>query len=292
MPDSSPDTTVRVAARRGRAREWALALAAEGLSSRVTGDRHGFALQVAEERLAQAGAVIDAYEHENPERDSQPQVAAPVPFSSAGFVAGGLLIAFFLITGPRDPNVEWFARGSADAEAVLAGELWRSVTALTLHADLRHVLANAVSGTLFVGSVCGTLGFGLGGALVLLAGAAGNLANALFHGTHHVSVGASTAVFGAVGVLSALMFVARRRREPRTRRAWLALGAGLALLAMLGTSGERVDLWAHLFGWLAGVGVGLPIAAGVTRAPGPWLQASLCAASLCALAYCWMAALY
>jgi membrane associated rhomboid family serine protease len=175
---------------------------------------------------------------------------------------------------------------------MLAGELWRSVTALTLHADLRHVIANAVSGTLFVGAVCGMLGFGLGGALVLLAGAAGNLANAVFHGTHHVSVGASTAVFGAVGVLSALMFVARRRREPRKRRAWLALGAGLALLAMLGTSGERVDLWAHLFGWLAGVGVGLPIATGVTRAPGPKLQASLCAASLCALAYCWMAALY
>ncbi len=292
MGNASSIATVRVTPRRGRAREWALALAAEGLSSRVTSAPGGFALEVAEERLAQAAAVIDAYEHENPERGAHERKTAAPPFSSAGLVAGGLLLAFFLVTGERDPNSHWFARGSANADRILSGELWRSVTALTLHADLRHALSNAATGTIFIGAVCGALGVGLGSALILLAGAAGNLANAVFHGTHHNAVGASTAVFGAVGLLSALAFTARRRHEPRTRRAWLAFGAGLALLAMLGTAGERVDLWAHLFGWLAGVVLGLPILSALARAPGATLQLTLCTASLLAIAACWMSALY
>ena len=105
-------------------------------------------------------------------------------------------------------------------------------------------------------------------------------------------MGASTAVFGAIGLLSALGVAARRRHEPKTRRAWLALGAGLALLAMLGTAGERVDLWAHLFGWLAGLALGLPIASALGRPPGAARQLTLGAATLLALAACWSSALY
>ena len=292
MSEAPPQSLVRVAPRRGQAQEWALALAAEGISSRVVAAQPGFAVEVAEADLARASALLEAYESENSEPRRRPGNAVAPPFSPAGFVAGGLLLAFFLITGERNPDVSWFEHGSADAERILAGETWRSVTALTLHADLRHVLSNAVSGTLFIGAVCGALGVGLGGALVLLAAAAGNLANALFHGAHHVSVGASTAVFAAVGLLSALAYAARRRHEPRTRRAWLALGAGLALLAMLGTSGERVDLWAHLFGWLAGVAFGLPAVAAMPRAPGAVIQAILGATTALALAACWLRALY
>ncbi|MBW2268312.1 MAG: rhomboid family intramembrane serine protease [Deltaproteobacteria bacterium] len=292
MAEPSPPAVVRVAAHRALAQEWALALAADGLASRVTSATEGFAVEVAVEQLAQAAVALDAYDHENPAGERPDRGPTTPPFSPAGFVVGGLLLAFFLVTGPRDSNAHWFARGSADAEHILFGELWRSVTALTLHADLGHVLSNAVSSTLFIGAVCGALGVGLGGALVLLAGAAGNLANALFHGAHHDSVGASTAVFAAVGILSALAFAARRRRETRTRRAWLALGAGLALLAMLGTAGDRVDLWAHLFGWLAGIAAGLPVASATARPPGALPQCALCVAVVAALAACWARALY
>ena len=78
------------------------------------------------------------------------------------------------------------------AELILAGELWRAVTALTLHADHAHLLSNAIACALFLSVVCGALGAGVGSALVLLAGAGGNLANALLHGSHRVSVGAAT----------------------------------------------------------------------------------------------------
>ena len=69
-----------------------------------------------------------------------------------------------------------------------------------------------------------------------------------------VSIGASTAVFGALGALAVL--------PQLRRRAWVPLGAGMALLAFLGTSG-RSDLAGHLCGFAAGVALG----AGASRLP-------------------------
>ena len=51
-------------------------------------------------------------------------------------------------------------------------------------------------------------------------------------------------------------------------------GAGLGLLAMLG-AGEKTDLGAHLFGFLAGVGLGLAVGLAAARrgVPGRGAQA-------------------
>jgi len=201
-----------------------------------------------------------------------------------------LLLAFFAVTGPRDFAVHWFERGSAAAERILHGEPWRVVTALSLHADLGHVLGNAIAGTLFIGAVCGALGVGLGGALVLASGGLGNLANALFHGSHHTSVGASTAIFGALGILTTLGVARRRRRGIGGRRALAPIAAGLGLLAMLGTSG-RADLWGHLFGLVAGAVLGLTGARAFTRPPGLVAQWLLGGASVAIFLACWSAAL-
>ena len=133
----------------------------------------------------------------------------------------GFSCLFFFITVAWYPTAQWFERGSADADRILLGELWRTVTALTLHANLAHVLSNAIGITLFLGALSTILGPGLGSALVLLAGAGGNLANALVHGSAHVSVGASTSVFGAVGMLGGLGLARRGRKKLPRRRAWL-----------------------------------------------------------------------
>jgi membrane associated rhomboid family serine protease len=160
-----------------------------------------------------------------------------------------------------------------------------------LHADFVHVIGNAILGAVFLSASFRLLGVGLGGALILLAGAGGNLVNALFYGAHHDAVGASTAVFGALGVLGGLGVVRRRRRERDRRRAWVPFAAGLALLAWLGTSGQRVDIWAHLFGFLLGCVFGVLAGIRFPRPPGARVQWILGTASLATVFYCWLVAL-
>jgi membrane associated rhomboid family serine protease len=253
-----PEVAIRQTRRRALADEWALVLAAEGFHPSVDGERGGFALAVPGDEAERAKALLEAWEREGRERAAE-AAAASVPEPSldprsgrhALFAALGLLL-FFGVTGPVAENA-WFARGSADAARIAAGEPWLAVTALTLHADAAHVLGNAVAGALFLAGVFRAFGVGVGALLALGAGTAGNLANAWIHraGTH-VSIGASTAVFGALGILAGRALVRGRARGARGRRAWTPVAAALALLAMIGTEGEHVDLWAHLLGLATG----------------------------------------
>jgi len=248
---------------RNRAEEWALVLASQGIRSRISSGPGGLSLYVAVAERERAAAAISAYEHENAESERLAQrhtedlfdAAARDPSLAGLWIAIGIL-AIHAFTGDRADGGIWFARGSADASRILEGEWWRCFTALFLHADFSHVLANAFAGLYFIGAVCRSVGTGFGLALILAAGAGGNLLNAISHERFHDSVGASTAVFGAIGLLAGLALARRHRARVGWRRIWLPLGAALGLLAMLGTSGARVDLWAHFYGLLTGIGLG------------------------------------
>jgi membrane associated rhomboid family serine protease len=162
---------------------------------------------------------------------------------------GLAILAFAVLVGLRPPG-SLVGRGSADAARMLQGEWWRAATALTLHADVAHAAANAVAIGIFLGAVARRIGPALATWSALSAGVVGNILAALVVRGDHVSIGASTAVFGALGTLSAL-------QVPR-RGAWLTLGVGVALLGLLGT-GARADLPAHLFGFAVGVTEGLAV---------------------------------
>lgn len=152
------------------------------------------------------------------------------------------------------PTLDWYQLGRAQAGLIVAGEWWRTATALTLHSGGLHLAGNVVFGILFVGRLARDLGSGLAWSLVLAAGMGGNYVNALLQSPQHAAVGASTAVFGAVGLLAGLNLV--RYRKPLWRRWALPLAGAFGLLAMIGASGEHTDLGAHLFGLLVGVGLG------------------------------------
>ena len=271
--------------------EWALVLLAQGLTPSVRRGPDGVVLSVPQDEVERARAVLSVYESENPKKPAERVEPANTAGSLvASGVAGILILLFFIITDISNSTVSWFERGSADSQKILNGELWRTLTALTLHADVVHALSNAIAVALFLGAVSSVLGIGLGGALMLLAGAGGNLANAFLHGSAHISVGASTSIFGAVGLLGGVAVV-RRGRISSKRRAWLPIAAALALLGMLGTGGERVDIWAHLLGLLVGGVLGILIALTTPRQPGVATQWACGGAAAVVLIYCWIIAL-
>src|SRR6185369_7416315 len=204
------------------------------------------------------------YETEN--RDFPPRRTREQPRFAPSSVAPVLflaLAAFFLVTGPVARSSGWFLRGTAVTSLVLSSEPWRAVTALTLHADTSHIVGNAISGTVFASAVHRRLGPGGGSLAILASGIAGNVANAFYHRAlgdlDHHSIGASTAIFGAIGLLAATQLFLNRRKDSG-ERGWLGWAApivgGLALLGALGASAQA-DLGAHMFGLAAGLVIGV-----------------------------------
>ena len=125
-----------------------------------------------------------------------------------------------------------------------------------LHADIPHLAGNMVGIAIFGTWVCNITGAGVGWLMILLSGILGNLANAALFQYRHNSIGASTAVFGAVGFLAAYQLYLKINIVGQRRKAWIPLAGGLALLAFLG-SGAHSDITAHLFGFLSGFFLGL-----------------------------------
>jgi membrane associated rhomboid family serine protease len=179
-------------------------------------------------------------------------------FGSWSFVLyAAVLIVCFVWQGSADI----VSVGQTDAVAMVQGaQWWRAATALTLHADVVHLVSNVVSGMGFAFFVCRFFGAGPGWLLVLLSGIAGNVLNAVVYSPEvHYSIGASTAVFGALGLLTgvgiwaALSAPDRRLSLPR----WLIpLFGGLTLLGLFGVGDGNVDVAAHISGFLCGVVLG------------------------------------
>lgn len=269
---------------RARAEEWALVLASEGIAADVRPGGRGYHLAVPEADADRAHDALIAYQRENApavapsdtDREGEPLGEPGI----AGIVVAFILIACHGLAGSPTFSEVIYDRGSANARAILGGEWWRTVSALFLHADLGHVIGNALFGVYFVTAVTRSLGVGLGLLLVLASGVFGNLLNAVGHAGSHHSIGASTAVFGAIGILSGMALTRRNRSGLRGARLLLPVGAGLGLLAMLGTSGARVDVFAHLYGLLAGGVIGIGTALGLHRRPGPAVQLALTVATI------------
>jgi rhomboid protease GluP len=284
-------TAVRVTPERHQADEWAVVLAAGNIPHRLSPRLDGWALIVAARDAEAAREALDAYDRENiaDTADVGANVVASIRGAAVvGVAVGLLLIGFFAVTGTHASRSIWFERGSADAGRIVAGEWWRTVTALTLHADAPHVIGNAGASVVLVGAVSHQLGPGVGLCVLLLAGAGGNALTAFAHGTHHNSVGASTAMFGAIGILAATRVMSRGRR-PAARKRWMIVAASLALLALLGTS-PGSDLLAHLFGLLLGGAVGLAAAPTLPRPLGAPVQWALAVAVLAVVVGAWLRA--
>jgi len=236
--------------------EHALVLQSVGVGSQVAWDGDVWLLLVDEADADTARTQLARYVRENPPRRPLPaeRLDPRAWIGSAAYVAA--LLGVGLLAGHAAFGVDWWDAGALVTGSVRDGEWWRTVTALTLHADLAHLLGNLGFGSVFGLFAGQLLGPGVAWLTVLLAAAAANYANSWVQPASHSSVGASTAVFAALGLLAAYSW--RRRREEGGRWAfrWSPLIAGVALLAFTGSGGERTDVLAHITGFAAGAASG------------------------------------
>jgi len=252
-------------------RNWMLVLAARGIPYRVDHEKRPTIIEIPARHLEIACHEITLYRAENdgaadPQTTELQLASNALPTLSVLFLLGIFHnLTYFQISGFGHASIDWLQLGNADSGKILAGEWWRIITALTLHADGLHLLGNLLIGGYFVVRLCQVAGAGLGWSLVLAAGGLGNLLNALLHGPGHNAVGASTAIFGAIGIAGALNAVLARQRSPRYWLLPLAAAAVLLVFLGAGEEGGRTDIGAHLFGFFVGVGLGIPAGLLLTR---------------------------
>jgi membrane associated rhomboid family serine protease len=311
MPGPTWVEVARAATREG-AEELAFVLEASGIPS---GAVRGASSHVVVVRLEDAAAARDAlskYAAEN----GAPRLAQPPPNPvslglDAALIYAIVLVLAFALQRRAAFGLDWWGHGAADAAAMQAGAWWRAVTALTLHGDAVHLAGNVVFGALFGVMLAQSVGAGTAWLAIVATGAAGNLANAWLQSPRHVSIGASTAVFGALGAQVAFDWIRRRSVHHTRWRRWAPLAIGAALLAWLGGGGEpidpgtlrerlpgfqatvqTIDVGAHVLGFVAGLAAGAALAlrAGRLARPGP-TQAVLGAATVAIVAIAWMFAM-
>ena len=235
------------------AKAYALVLTSMGIPCRTAIDGTHWTVTVAPRHRQMAVRAISLYLKENPPQANR--ISPPAFLGAKSFSAlyvGVVLVLIHAMIVPGFEHQVFVGVFGADAAQILDGGLYRCVTALLFHADWVHLLGNLAALTLFGTVVAILYGWGMGWLLILICGAAGNLMTALWYQQDHLAVGASTAIFGAVGLCAVLNFHLHVRGAGPSWRSWMPLAGGLALLGFLGTS-PRSDLAAHLFGFLAGL---------------------------------------
>lgn len=270
--------------------DWSLVLWAMHIPHKVHRDNSSFVVCVAREKAETAQEQIALFESENKDRIScpEPDRAEDGSAESVFWVLMGIAI-WHGVTHQQVhilglASVEWMELGRVDGRAILEqGQWWRVLTSLTLHSGPEHLLSNLVFGGVFMHLVCRELGGGAGWLLTVVAAGLANALNVLIQGPAHLAIGASTAVFAGLGLLSGM----GSPREKRWPAVLAPLGAGLVLLAWLGSGGERTDVGAHLFGFGTGLAVSLSL-----RLAGQWdkkkfpqVLCGLCALGLIVLAW-------
>ena len=203
-------------------------------------------------------AKYELWQYETENEVQRPAVEGIKPVYQDGIwgVAGYIAVisTVAVLAGEAAFGRDWLAAGRVDGVLIRQGEFWRSITALTLHSGLPHFAGNVGFGALF-GLMAGrVLGSGVTWLTVLLSGAAGNLINTMLLDPSHRAIGASTAVFAALGLVAGFSWSAKLFAQDRWAYRLGPIVGGVALLAFTGTGSpeSNTDTGAHLVGFLCG----------------------------------------
>ena len=267
-----------------RLHRWRLALQSAKIPYTVEWDEGTPVLVVPSEYTEAARSELASYDYNNidwpPEPlekpEEQPKAKPLATIASLEAALASLVVLTGIHIRSTLSGEAWKAGGLWNAEKIRAGEIWRIVTALTLHGDEAHLASNLFWITALLAVIGVDLGGGLAAFFMLLAGISSNLAMLLL-GAEHSSLGASTMVFALVGLLCTL----RTADAIRKRRLhggnfvsllpWLPLFTGVAVFAFYGTA-PGSDVLAHLCGLVCGLLWGLTALPCKKTASRNWLQ--------------------
>ena len=236
--------------------EFSLVLEAKAVEHEMAQSGDRWVLTVTPALATLAYDEISRYSAERSSPRALPNLMEP--FAGAAIGALGYVLILLLTAycaGIGLFGADWLSLGALDAGA--GREWWRAVTALTLHLDQEHLLGNLLFGVLAGIAAGRLLGPGIAWASILGAGVLANTVEMLIAPATHRAVGASTAVFAALGLLAGLAW--RQSSLTLRERRWHAaapLIAGICLLTLLGAGTAHVDVLGHALGFVFGVGVG------------------------------------
>jgi rhomboid protease GluP len=146
---------------------------------------------------------------------------------------------------------DWpYLLGAKVNDLILAGQVWRLITPILLHASILHIGFNMYA--LFVigpqlERFYGHKRFLL---LYLIAGFTGNVLSFVL--SPNPSIGASTAVFGLVAAEAVFIYTNRKLFGERARSMLVNLGVVILVNLMLGLQ-PGIDNWGHLGGLMGGL---------------------------------------
>ena len=190
---------------------------------------------------------------------SRPQAGVPALSSRLPYVTYGLLgltvviYALQLILENALGGQDWLtAFGARSNEWIRAGEIWRLITPVFLHASPPHLLFNMYA--LYVLGTGLELNFGHGRffCLYILGAFSGNVLSFFFSNDNSYSVGASTAIFGLVAAEGIFLFQNRKWFGRHVRRGIGNIIFIVAINLFIGLT-PGIDNWGHIGGLLGGL---------------------------------------
>ena len=185
------------------------------------------------------------------------EIAKKSRVTAAIVVVNVAMFVVLLLTGGTDDSINLYRWGAKFGPAIQAGDWYRLITPVFLHAGLFHIAANTFALVLFGPRLEQEFGSTAFSATYIVSGVCGVAASYLVSPV--LSVGASGAVFGLVGAYGVYLIRNRREFGGQVNRVILNLAFILGINIVFGMFWPGIDQGAHVGGLIAGAAMALVV---------------------------------
>lgn len=217
----------------------------------------------------QPGSLFDTDTPRQPAAPTLQVRTAPIPRYQpiwTNILLGSLVVVFILevivdgsltgLTNSFSDNT-LYNLGALEPTAVHAGQWWRLITVMFLHANLLHIVFNGYA-LYLIGRELETF-YGAPRLLVIyflsgLGGGVGSLLFSLQNGG--LAVGASGAIFGLFGALAAFYWRNRQKLGRVAMRQFQSMLFLIVINLIIGAAIPNIDMFAHIGGLVSGLVLG------------------------------------